>query len=221
MSKISIDSVDYPYVTKFSKKAKRIRIQISSDKGLELIVPSRMSITEAEKLLESKKQWIKKHLKKIFNKEKEYFYFGEKLFIEQQFDMFLKSPQVELIGHKLLLITTVGNELPKQNIFDSWLRNAAVEYIPSRTNALAKKHGFIFNRLKIRGQKSRWGSCSGKGNLSFNFKLLSFRKEVIDYVIIHELCHLKEMNHSRKFWSLVELYLPDYKNYKKILKGIS
>ena len=72
-------------------------------------------------------------------------------------------------------------------------------------------------KIGIRGQYTRWGSCSSKGNLSFNYTLLQFREEVIDYVIIHELCHLKEMNHSKRFWKLVGKLCPDYKNLRKEL----
>ncbi|MDR3628564.1 MAG: M48 family metallopeptidase, partial [Ignavibacteriaceae bacterium] len=74
------------------------------------------------------------------------------------------------------------------------------------------------NKVTIRNQKTRWGSCSARGNLSFNFNLVRYRKEIIDYVIVHELCHLKEMNHSNKFWNLVEKICPDYKALRRELK---
>ncbi|HEY6906360.1 MAG TPA: M48 family metallopeptidase, partial [Ignavibacteriaceae bacterium] len=65
----------------------------------------------------------------------------------------------------------------------------------------------------------RWGSCSASGNISLNYKLMKYRKELIDYVIIHELCHLKEMNHSKKFWKLVEGLVTEYKSLKRELKS--
>jgi predicted metal-dependent hydrolase len=79
-------------------------------------------------------------------------------------------------------------------------------------------YNFTFNRVSIRYQRSRWGSCSTDGNLNFNCKLLCLRGELRDYVIVHELCHLKEMNHSQNFWQLVSETIPHYKELRKELK---
>lgn len=94
------------------------------------------------------------------------------------------------------------------------VKKHACDYIPARVNFLAKRNGFDYNSVRIKDQQTRWGSCSNKKNLSFNYRLMSFNKKVIDYVIVHELCHLKEMNHSQKFWKLVEEIMPDYKTQK-------
>jgi len=76
-----------------------------------------------------------------------------------------------------------------------------------------------YGRITIRNQKTRWGSCSSKGNLNFNCLLMLAPPEVLDYVVVHELCHRMEMNHSKRFWSLVETVLPDYREQEKWLKG--
>ena len=99
----------------------------------------------------------------------------------------------------------------------SRLGDKAVEYIPKRVEFFASKVGVNYGRITIRNQKTRWGSCSGKGNLNFNCLLMLTPPEVIDYVIVHELCHRKEMNHSYRFWSEVERVLPDYKIRRKWL----
>ncbi|MDE2037916.1 MAG: M48 family metallopeptidase [Patescibacteria group bacterium] len=77
------------------------------------------------------------------------------------------------------------------------------------------RHGIVPGRVAIRNQRSRWGSCSRKGNLNFNYKILFLPAAARDYVIVHELCHLKEFNHGRRFWDLVAETVPDYKAIKK------
>jgi len=77
---------------------------------------------------------------------------------------------------------------------------------------------FSYNTVTVRNQKTRWGSCSSKKNLNFNYKILFLQEELQDYIIVHELCHLKEMNHSKRFWSLVAETLPNYSNLRKKLR---
>ncbi len=99
-------------------------------------------------------------------------------------------------------------------------RKAAKELIPKRVDYYAQRMGVTYNRIFIREQKTRWGSCSSKGNLNFNWKLMLMPSEVLDYIVVHELAHRKEFNHSPKFWAVVEKELPDYKERKKVLKKI-
>ena len=90
------------------------------------------------------------------------------------------------------------------------LADQAVEYIPKRVKYYAEKENFIYNKITIKNLVSRWGSCSTKGNLNFNCLLMLTPDYVIDYIVVHELCHLREMNHSEKFWAEVEKIMPDY-----------
>ena len=98
------------------------------------------------------------------------------------------------------------------------LTTRAKRIIPSRVRYYADLMGLEYGNITIRMQKTRWGSCSSKGNLNFNCLLMRTPDEIIDYVVVHELCHLKEMNHSKRFWSEVEKVLPDYKVRRKWLK---
>ena len=98
------------------------------------------------------------------------------------------------------------------------LADKALEIIPKRVDYYAKIMGVSYGRITIRNQVSRWGSCSAKGNLNFNCLLMLCPADVIDYVVVHELCHIKEMNHSKKFWSLVERFCPEYNQHKAWLK---
>lgn len=94
----------------------------------------------------------------------------------------------------------------------------ARKVIPEHVAFLAPRVGVTYGRITIRSQHSRWGSCSGKGNLNFNCLLMLMPEEVLDYVVVHELCHRKEMNHSPRFWAEVERILPNFKESKKWLK---
>lgn len=98
------------------------------------------------------------------------------------------------------------------------LQKAAGEVFLQRSRYFAELLNVHFNRITIREQKTRWGSCSSNRNLNFNWKLMLAPPEILDYVVVHELCHLKEMNHSPAFWHEVEQILPDYAQRKKWLK---
>ena len=98
------------------------------------------------------------------------------------------------------------------------LAEEALKVIPERVEYFAKVIGVTYGKLTIRNQKTRWGSCSSKGNLNFNCLLMLAPPEVLDYVVVHELCHRKQMNHSKAFWLEVEKVLPNYKEVRKWLK---
>lgn len=94
----------------------------------------------------------------------------------------------------------------------------AVKIIPDKVRHYAELMGVTYGRVTIRNQKTRWGSCSSKGNLNFNCLLMCAPEKVLDYVIIHELCHRMEMNHSKRFWLLVEKYMPSYREQVRWLR---
>ena len=98
------------------------------------------------------------------------------------------------------------------------LADQAVEYIPKRVKYYAEKENFVYNKITIKNLVSRWGSCSTKGNLNFNCLLMLTPDYVIDYIVVHELCHLREMNHSEKFWAEVGKIMPDYQRAELWLK---
>ena len=106
--------------------------------------------------------------------------------------------------------------LNKEEIHE--LANQALEVIPKRVTYFAEIVGVTYGRITIRNQKSKWGSCSSKGNLNFNCLLMLAPTDVLDYVVVHELCHRKEMNHSSQFWAEVRKVMPDYEKQKLWLK---
>lgn len=98
------------------------------------------------------------------------------------------------------------------------LQNKACVVIPRRVAYFAEKIGVTYGKITLRQQKTRWGSCAVNGNLNFNWLLILAPSEVLDYVVVHELCHRREMNHSQAFWKEVETILPDYRERQKWLK---
>ena len=99
-----------------------------------------------------------------------------------------------------------------------YYRNLAREVLGARTGYYARKMGVTYGRISIREQKTRWGSCSSVGNLNYNWKLVLMPEHVMDYVVIHELAHRKEMNHSARFYAVVAQQMPDYKVWQSWLK---
>ena len=95
---------------------------------------------------------------------------------------------------------------------------AAKEYFPKRAAYFQQFTGGTYNRITIRDQKTRWGSCSARGTLSFNWRLMLAPPAILDYVVVHELCHLTHMNHSAAFWQAVEAVYPDYRTARRWLK---
>jgi len=100
-------------------------------------------------------------------------------------------------------------------------RKQAQELIKSKVDYYCRRQNFQYNKLSIRNQKTRWGSCSRDGNLNFSYKLIFLTPEEQDYIVVHELCHLKEQNHSKDFWSLVKEILPEYENAHKSIRSKS
>lgn len=98
-------------------------------------------------------------------------------------------------------------------------KDEALQLVFARIKVFGKKVSFSYNAVNIKNHKTRWGSCSKNKNLNFNYKIIFLPKKQQDYIIVHELCHLKEFNHSRKFWSLVEKIMPDYLEIKNELRN--
>ena len=97
-------------------------------------------------------------------------------------------------------------------------RERALVLVENRISHFNRAYKFKINRIVIKNQSTRWGSCSSKGNLNFNYKIIYLKPELADYLIVHELCHLGQLNHSKKFWALVSKAIPDYAKINKELK---
>lgn len=130
-----------------------------------------------------------------------------------------KTPWIEKTVEKIKVRNEQEKSIPKftkDEICD--LADKALKIIPKRVDYYAEIMGVSYGGITIRNQVSRWGSCSQKGNLNFNCLLMLCPDEVLDYVVVHELCHRKEMNHSKKFWSQVSYFCPEYDMHRRWLK---
>jgi len=140
---------------------------------------------------------------------------------QAQIDHFIQQHQAWMEKH-LGMVNRREEEISKlPPLTDAEIRalaNKALAYIPQRARYFSRLIGVTYGRITIRNQKSKWGSCSGQGNLNFNCLLMLCPPEVLDYVVVHELCHRKEMNHSPRFWAEVEKIDPNYKAHRKWLK---
>ena len=169
---------------------KTLAIQINPDLSVTVRAPMYAPQSDIERILIEKESWIQKHIEKIREQE---------------------AKKKEIQGESVESEYLTNEEIKK-------LADKALQHIPKRVSYYAKQIGVTYGKITIRNQKTRWGSCSGKGNLNFNCLLMLTPPEVIDYVIVHELCHRKEMNHSGAFRAEVEKILPDYKEQVKWLK---
>ncbi len=122
---------------------------------------------------------------------------------------------------KILFFKSVDTKAIRTFSHRDYLQNKekALALVESRVKFYNKIYGFSFNKIFIKNQKTRWGSCSSNKNLNINYKIVFLSKKHQDYIIVHEMCHLKEFNHSNKFWSLVEKALPNYLDLKKELRN--
>ena len=136
---------------------------------------------------------------------------------KREAEVFLESKRLWVEAHLAKLAQRPALPTFSQEELKALARKAA-EDLPQRVNAYAPLVGVDFGRITIRSQHTRWGSCSAKGNLNFNCLLMLCPEEVRDYVVIHELCHRKELNHSAKFWAEVARICPDYASHRKWLK---
>ena len=170
-------------------RRRTISIEITPDAQVIVRAPRYASVRDINNFIGEKADWIDKHVKKMQERRR----------LEQEREK--DNPKQELSPQEIKLLTTRAKRI-----------------IPQRVRYYADLMGVTYERITIRKQKSRWGSCSSKGNLNFNCLLMKTPEEIIDYVVVHELCQLKEMNHSDRIWAAVEKVLPDYRDRRRWLK---
>jgi predicted metal-dependent hydrolase len=224
----SINGQTITYTIKRSLRARRVRLEVRPQTGLTVIVPHSYKIGQIPELLESKERWISSNLARCSHFQslsaKKELMSGDKVpYLGRDLELVKQENRggvgsVTLEGNMLAVSPELFNNGILELALEQWYRTEAAKMINDRADKLSSRMRISYKRIVIRGQKTRWGSCSRKKNLSFNWKLIMAPEPVIDYVIIHELTHLKEMNHSKRFWELVTQYCPRWREYKKWLK---
>lgn len=199
---------------------KKMNLRVSADGIVKVSLPKYLPYLCANNFIHDNLEWIEKKLVLSKLQKKSYNYLGDNIRLVKIIDANIKDFNY-ILKNNILTVYTSNESISEYDIYINWLKLKANEYIPRRVEELSKRYNFIYNKINIKNLNSQWGSCSQRKNLSFNLKLMYFNSKVIDYVIIHELCHLKEMNHSKRFWKNLESIIPNYKQYKEQLNNIT
>lgn len=201
--------------------SKSIKITLKQDSLILVTMPLLCPFKTARDFLLKNFDKIKnfKIEKKNFDKNFKTKFDSLKIFEGDDFNVISKKNIVYFTYPKQL---EFSNELVQNKFLEAYLKALKLEaknYLPERLKFLAQKFNFSFGKISLRNQKTRFGSCSFKNDISLNINLMKYDFDIIDYVLIHELCHTRVKNHSKKFWDEVEKYCPNYKELRHRLKN--
>lgn len=215
-------------------KRKSICISVTDEAALVVRAPFRVSEDEIVKAVSKHRIWIDKkleevksrgakHLHRRFETGEKFLYLGEyySLSITGSDTLFPADKNNDGLPIKFDEGFYLSGEYRNnaREILTCWYKEKACETIPERVKLHAAANGFKCGKINITSAVTRWGSCSFKGNLNFSWRLIMAPFQVIDYVAIHELAHLKEKNHSKSFWNVVKMLMPDYKMHNAWLRS--
>ena len=217
---------EIPYTVRRSDRARRARIQVSAE-GVEVVVPKRLALAEVEPFVEEKRPWIERTLLRMREADAErpparledggeVPYLDERLALSVRREPGRKRAHVARRGDTLSV--RVGRPEDVRDALEGWYRREARREIESRLDAAAARAGTPYTKLSIRSQRTRWASCSSSGAMSFNWRLLLGPEAILDYVIEHEVAHLKVHDHSKRFWRLLESRCPEYETHERWLR---
>lgn len=205
-------------VIRSKKRKKTVSIKVINSHVI-VLAPENYTDEQVAELLQTKTNWLKEKLNQKFITHLTY---GMQIPLQEMIITIVEcdnknSHNISLVSDKLFIPKKL---LTKEDLYAFFLEQA-LEKIPKRVNELSKSLNITFNRLKVKDLKRRWGSCSSLKNINLSWRLILLPNIIMDYVIIHELCHLTIMNHSREFWSLVEKRFPQYHAAENYLKNLS
>ena len=233
MLELKMDTTIISYSIRRSQRARYVSLSFDTD-GVQVVAPIAMIERDIIALVEKRKQWIFSRLDRYRKRlmqipaEREFVNGEMLLFMGVHYPLNVQEhkgnyTKINLTDGKI--IVTINGDIPiekrREEIrrkLEQWYIKRAKELITERLVLFSDKIGVKINTVRFKNQKTRWGSCSLKGNLNFNWKLVMAPLVIVDYVIVHELCHMKQMNHSPKFWRLVGTQISEYQTMRKWLK---
>jgi len=230
MNKLSINGHTIPYEERRSAGYRRITLTILEDR-LRISAPKNVSAKQLKELLLAKQEWILKAWLKNqgalkppaeYHDGQQFLYRGNSLQLKIRRHS-RKMLRVSLEGQALEV--AIPEDLPEQacqsNIqaaLLSWYKAQARKVLQDKLDKQAKRMQVTFQTFRLKEQKTRWGSCSGKGNINLNWRIIMAPDAGIDYIIIHELSHLTHLNHSERFWQRVAEFMPEYEYWRRWFK---
>ena len=231
---MNIDFLDESKIKYYIDKGKRKNLYIQIKDGNVIIkVPTSMSNKYMLEFVNKKKEWILENVQKFKeNKKRNISYknlqpiyvLGKKYVLNISKEN-IKRSKIKLDNLSNSLIIIIPNSISKfdeedkvKALVDRYYKNIAQEEVMAAMEYLTHKTGLKPGKITIKNLSATWGICSSKNHISINQNLMMYSRKAIEYVCLHELCHLKYMNHSKDFWNLVEKYMPDYKLAKKELR---
>jgi len=200
-------------------RARRYVLRLGPDRTARVTIPRRGTVAAAREFALRNVAWLERQLQRlairpemsaIWNLGTEVYFRGAKVRIETDADGWMR------LEDERVRVTNPGTDL--RTAIQSHLRQRAVQQLPPRVLELAALHGVAVSRVSVRNQRSRWGSCSWRGTISLNWRLIQTPDWVRDYIILHELAHRRQMNHSERFWQEVTRLCPDYQQAECWLK---
>ncbi|MFN4201000.1 M48 family metallopeptidase [Fervidobacterium riparium] len=201
------------------KNTRKISIYIDYDGTLKISVPKSMTEKELEQFLKRKESEIKKLVesfsaqKSAFTSKNAILYFGEERKIILNGD---SNVPLRYVNGTFFLNPRYVDDANKLAIW--WLRKQAEEYLPKKVNEISEIMGISYKKVVVKDAKTRWGSCSTKGTISLNWRLIMAPVGIVEYVIVHELAHIAHPDHSPEFWRFVGKFVPDYRLFRNWLK---
>ncbi len=209
-----------PYKVIKSKR-KTISIIIRPTKEVIVRAPKQISSEQIRNIVKSKGNWIVKKLSDMpdimIPVEKDYtngdkiLYRGKEYIIKIINTVGINKSTIEIKENEIIVVRKIKEKKKTRELLLEWYKNNTRSLVKERIAYYMPQINKPIGTIRIKSQRKRWGSCSSKGNLNFNWKIVMMPDEMSDYIIVHELCHLKHLNHSRHFWESVERILPDYK----------
>ena len=187
-----------PYRIRRSDRARRARILVDGD-GVQVVLPRRFPLRDVEPFVEEKRAWIERTLRRMGETE-----------TELPPARLCDGGDVAYLGERLRLAVWV-DPAALNHALERWYRRRAREEVGARLDTACARAGSSYTRLQIRGQQTRWASCSSTGAMSFNWRLLLAPAEILDYVVEHEVAHLEVMDHSPRFWELLSARYPGWR----------